>query len=182
MGSKVLEASTLKAATGERAHQYERLREQFQTLKNEFAKIVDDSDFQGNGAESIKGFYQGQIDVVDAWIQLIDINVAFFKGIPGDTEDADLSGDTIVQVPFLEDYKLNIDLKGANGIAKSNPQFGKGGMEQIFMSDFNELIHNKYISRVDNAEIELHNVKITYEEYESMLNKIIIQKGDNLDY
>lgn len=69
-------------------------------------------------------------------------------------------------------YILNIDLKGANGIAKSNPQFGQGGMEQIFMSDFNELIHNKYISRVDNAEIELHNVKISYEEYEAMLNKI----------
>jgi flagellin-like hook-associated protein FlgL len=47
MGSHVLEASTLNAATEERAHQYERLREQFQTLKTELAKIADDSDFQG---------------------------------------------------------------------------------------------------------------------------------------
>ncbi|MQR94657.1 T7SS effector LXG polymorphic toxin [Fictibacillus phosphorivorans] len=103
MGSKVYEASTLKAATSERAHHYEQLREQFETLKKEFSKIVENHDFKGHGADAIKGFYQGQMDVIDAWIRLIDTNVGFFKGIPGDTEDVDLSGDTFVQVPFLEE-------------------------------------------------------------------------------
>ncbi|MGM0805614.1 MAG: ribonuclease YeeF family protein [Bacillota bacterium] len=103
MGSKVCEASTLKAATSERAHHYEQLREQFETLKKEFSKIVENHDFKGHGADAIKGFYQGQMDVIDAWIRLIDTNVGFFKGIPGDTEDVDLSGDTFVQVPFLEE-------------------------------------------------------------------------------
>lgn len=103
MGSKVYEASTLKAATRERAHQYETLREQFESLKKEFGKIVDNGEFQGHGAVAIKGFYQAQIDVVDAWIRFIDVNVEFLKGIPGDTEGADLSGDTVIQVPLLEE-------------------------------------------------------------------------------
>jgi predicted ribonuclease toxin of YeeF-YezG toxin-antitoxin module len=141
MGSKVLEASTLKAATGERAHQYERLREQFQTLKKEFAKIVDDSNFQGNGAEAIKGFYQGQIDVVDAWIQLIDINVAFFKGIPGDTEDADLSGDTVVQVPFLEE-----NVERAGRMAKDMVADQQDALQHIF-SDINDLVSLSVFSK-----------------------------------
>ncbi len=57
MGSKVYEAPTLKAATKERAQHYEELREQFVGLKKEFGKIVDDGQFQGHGAEAIKGFY-----------------------------------------------------------------------------------------------------------------------------
>lgn len=112
MGSKVYEASTLKAATSERAHHYEQLREQFETLKKEFSKIVENHDFKGHGADAIKGFYQGQMDVIDAWIRLIDTNVGFFKGIPGDTEDVDLSGDTFVQVPFLEE---NVERAGKQG-------------------------------------------------------------------
>ncbi|WP_353949242.1 hypothetical protein ABNN70_06915 [Sporolactobacillus sp. Y61] len=48
-------------------------------------------------------------------------------------------------------YRLNADLKGANGFAKANPQFGKGGLEQIFIPDFQELLHNKFISRIDGV-------------------------------
>ncbi|MGA4721517.1 ribonuclease YeeF family protein [Fictibacillus nanhaiensis] len=141
MGSHVLEASTLNAATGERAHQYERLREQFQTLKTELAKIADDSDFQGKGAEAIKGFYQGQIDVVDAWIQLIDINVLFFKGIPGDTEDVDLSGDTVVQVPFLEE-----NVERAGRMAKDIVADQQDALQQIF-SDISDLVSLSVFSK-----------------------------------
>jgi len=35
-------------------------------------------DFEGKGAQAIKGFYQGQIDVVEAWQRLIDRQIAFF--------------------------------------------------------------------------------------------------------
>ncbi|WP_171005566.1 LXG domain-containing protein [Bacillus sp. E(2018)] len=103
MGSKVYEAPTLKAATKERAQHYEELREQFVGLKKEFGKIVDDGQFQGHGAEAIKGFYQAQSDIVDAWLRFIDVNIEFFKSIPGYAEEANLAENSIVQVPFLEE-------------------------------------------------------------------------------
>ncbi len=92
-----------KAAIKERAQNYERLREQFVGLKKEFGKIVDDGQFQGHGAEAIKGFYQAQSDIVDAWLRFIDVNIEFFKSIPGYAEDANLAGNSMVQVPFLEE-------------------------------------------------------------------------------
>lgn len=141
MGSHVLEASTLNAATGERAHQYERLREQFQSLRTELAKIAEDSDFQGKGAEAIKGFFQGQIDVVDAWIQLIDINLLFFKGIPGDTEEVDLSGDTVVQVPFLEE-----NVERAGRMAKDIVADQQDELQRIF-SDISDLVSLSVFSK-----------------------------------
>ncbi|MQR96024.1 T7SS effector LXG polymorphic toxin [Fictibacillus phosphorivorans] len=152
MGSHVLEASTLNAATGERAHQYERLREQFQTLKTEFAKIADDSDFEGKGAEAIKGFYQGQIDVVDAWIQLIEINVLFFKGIPGDTEEVNLSGDTVVQVPFLEE-----NVERAGRMAKDIITDQQDALQRIF-SDISDLVSLSVFSK-DAFEDEMHKAE-----------------------
>lgn len=101
---KVYEAKTLVSAMEKRARQYEDLKEQINQLKKQFLDIANSGDeFQGKGADSIKGFYSAQADVAEAWIRLIDKNIAFFKGIEGDTEDAKLSGSTFVQLPFLEE-------------------------------------------------------------------------------
>ncbi|MDM5318075.1 T7SS effector LXG polymorphic toxin [Fictibacillus sp. b24] len=127
MVSKVFEAATLQSATTERAQQYESLKEQFLTLKKEFGNIVDNHDFEGHGAEAIKGFYQGQMDVVDAWIRFLDTSVSFFKGIPGDTEDVDLSGDTLVQVPFLDD-----NVERAGKVAKEMVAEQQDALQRIF--------------------------------------------------
>lgn len=87
-----------------RARQYEDLKEQINHLKKQFLDIAHSGDeFQGKGAEAIKGFYSAQADVAEAWIRLIDKNIALFKGVEGDTEDAKLSGSTFVQLPFLEE-------------------------------------------------------------------------------
>ncbi|MGG4491311.1 T7SS effector LXG polymorphic toxin [Metabacillus idriensis] len=101
---KVYEAKTLVSAMEKRARQYENLKGQVNHLKNQFLDIANSGDeFQGKGAEVIKGFYSAQADVAEAWIRLIDKNIAFFKGVEGDTEDAKLSGSTFVQLPFLEE-------------------------------------------------------------------------------
>ncbi|KKI89760.1 hypothetical protein WQ54_24775 [Bacillus sp. SA1-12] len=101
---KVYEVKSLVDSMEERAKSYTDLREKLEEIKNQFNDIVNLNDhLQGKGADAIKGFYLAQIDVVDAWLRLIDRNIAFFRGIAGTTEDVELSGDTIVHVPFLED-------------------------------------------------------------------------------
>ncbi|WKB36324.1 T7SS effector LXG polymorphic toxin [Terrilactibacillus sp. S3-3] len=111
----VFEAQTLIAAVKARAKQYEALKDQFQHLKTAFQNITDLDDFQGKGAQAIKEFYQAQIDVINAWLRLIDRQIAFFNGVPGAIEDKGLSGDkdssgdmdTVVAVPFLEQELAN---------------------------------------------------------------------------
>ncbi|WP_226668912.1 ribonuclease YeeF family protein [Metabacillus litoralis] len=101
---KVFEAKPLIESMEDRSQNYDDLREKLQHLKKKFTDIVQlDDALQGKGAAAIKGFYQGQIDVVEAWLRLIDRNIAFFNGISGMTEDVDLSGNTTVYLPFLED-------------------------------------------------------------------------------
>ncbi|WGG46431.1 T7SS effector LXG polymorphic toxin [Rossellomorea sp. DA94] len=99
---KVYEAPTLLDAMSSRRHEYETLRDQLITLKHSFQAIVDlDDEFQGKGADAIKGFYGAQIDVVEVWIQLAERNIAFFDGIHGDADDRNL-GRELVELPFLE--------------------------------------------------------------------------------
>lgn len=100
---KVYEAPSLLDAMSSRRHEYETLRDQLITLKHSFQAIVDlDDEFQGKGADAIKGFYGAQIDVVEVWIQLAERNIAFFDGIHGDADGRNLGRET-VDLPFLEE-------------------------------------------------------------------------------
>ncbi|MFB5282124.1 T7SS effector LXG polymorphic toxin [Peribacillus sp. Hz7] len=146
MEMKIYEADTLVHSVEERAKQYKALKEQFQQLKIEFAKIVDNGNFLGNGAEAIKGFYEAQIDVVDVWILLIDQQVAFFEGIQGMTEDVQLSGDTVVKVPFLEE-----NLSQSNQLAKEMVTQQQEDLQQIF-NDIEDLISLQVFSKEEFDE------------------------------
>ncbi|MGM0923934.1 MAG: ribonuclease YeeF family protein [Bacillota bacterium] len=127
---KVYEAKTLVSAMEKRAKQYEDLKEQLNQLKKQFLDIVNSGDeFQGKGAEAIKGFYSAQVDVVEAWMRLIDKNIAFFRGIPGSTEDVKLSGDTFVQMSFLEE-----NVPRAQNRAKEMVQGQQDALQSIFRS------------------------------------------------
>ncbi|MGG0740532.1 T7SS effector LXG polymorphic toxin [Niallia taxi] len=75
---KILNASSLRDTMDQRAQHYDKLSDQFTALRKAFQEIIDLDDFEGRGAEAIKGFYQGQIDVVEAWQRLIDRQIAFF--------------------------------------------------------------------------------------------------------
>jgi LXG domain of WXG superfamily len=100
---KVYEAPTLLDAMSSRRHEYETLRDQLITLKHSFQAIVDlDDEFQGKGADAIKGFYGAQIDLVEVWIQLAERNIAFFDGIHGDADGRNLGRES-VELPFLEE-------------------------------------------------------------------------------
>ncbi|MFU2016742.1 T7SS effector LXG polymorphic toxin [Peribacillus butanolivorans] len=100
---KIYEAKTLTAATKSRAKQYEELKKEVTALKKEFQGIVGlDHEFQGAGAAAIKSFYEAQIEVADAWMELFTTQISFLEGIPASLEEADLSGNTVVEVPFLD--------------------------------------------------------------------------------
>jgi hypothetical protein len=101
---KVYEAKTLIDSMEARSQTYNELREKLEQLKRKCNDVVNlDDRLKGKGADAIKGFYQAQIDVIEAWLRLVDRNIAFFNGIAGTAEDVDLSGDTVVHVPFLVD-------------------------------------------------------------------------------
>ncbi|MGG3925304.1 T7SS effector LXG polymorphic toxin [Metabacillus fastidiosus] len=112
MNNKIYDAKALLATMSKRKSQYEETKKQMEALKKEFNEIVKMSEFQGKGAEAIKGFYQAQVDVADAWDSFFDMQITFLSEISGTMEDVDLHGETVVTVPFLEQ---NV----ANGITSS---------------------------------------------------------------
>jgi predicted ribonuclease toxin of YeeF-YezG toxin-antitoxin module len=92
--------------TAAKAHSkhYQTLRTQFNTLRTTFQQISGlGSDFQGHGADAIKAFYSAQVNVVDAWLRLIDKKIAYFQGVAGTINDKNLGGDTQIHVPFLNE-------------------------------------------------------------------------------
>ncbi|QNF30000.1 T7SS effector LXG polymorphic toxin [Metabacillus elymi] len=101
---KVLDTKSFIHTMKDRSQGYKNLREQLEQVKRKCNDIVNlDDQFQGKGADAIKNFYQAQIDVIEAWLRLTDRHIVFFNGIQGSTEDKDLSGNTVVHLPFLED-------------------------------------------------------------------------------
>ncbi|WP_191562160.1 ribonuclease YeeF family protein [Metabacillus idriensis] len=104
----VYEADTLISAMENRANQYKDLREQLLVLKKTFKGISNSGDeFQGQGADSIKSFYQEQAALVDEWLTFIDMQIAFLRGVAAEAEELKLSGHTYVDMNFLESDLLN---------------------------------------------------------------------------
>ncbi|MGY3314722.1 putative ribonuclease toxin of YeeF-YezG toxin-antitoxin module [Peribacillus simplex] len=172
---KIYEARTLTVATKSRAKQYEELKKEVAALKKEFQGIVGlDHEFQGAGAAAIKSFYEAQIEVADAWIELFTTQISFLEGIPASLEEADLSGNTVVEVPFL-------DGEVSNGIyqAKSLVDEQANDLQRILDSiddilpldmfdqkDFNEKI-TLAGQRLDDTVTKVENVdRQLVEEYD----------------
>ncbi|WP_353949238.1 T7SS effector LXG polymorphic toxin [Sporolactobacillus sp. Y61] len=102
--TQVYDAESLKAAAESQADTYQNLRDQFHALRTAFTQLSElGSDFQGQGATAIKNFYSAQVQVVDAWLRLLDKQVAYYRGIAGEIDDRQLGGRTHVQIPFLNE-------------------------------------------------------------------------------
>ncbi|WP_187119053.1 LXG domain-containing protein, partial [Bacillus marasmi] len=100
---KIFEASTLLSSITERIKDYQNLQKQLEDLKGAFQEIVQLTDFKGKTADSIKGFYRAQIDVVNAWEDFIDQHLSFLTSVEGAVSERNLSGNTLVHVPFLDE-------------------------------------------------------------------------------
>ncbi|PFL68264.1 hypothetical protein COJ36_13410 [Priestia megaterium] len=94
-----------------------------------------DNEFQGNGADSIKGFYTLQVDIVTHWRNLVSSHQAYFNSIADYTEQAKLKGDTVVDVSFLEQ-----ELAVANDRSKQMVEQQHAELETI-LSSIEDIIH-----------------------------------------
>jgi predicted ribonuclease toxin of YeeF-YezG toxin-antitoxin module len=100
---KVYEASTLLAYATDRMQAYKAFDEQLDALKKALHAVATlDHEFQGKGADSIKGFYTSQVDIVTHWKSLVSSHQAYFNSIADYAEQAKLEGNTVVDVSFLE--------------------------------------------------------------------------------
>ncbi|MGP4041760.1 polymorphic toxin type 15 domain-containing protein [Gracilibacillus sp. D59] len=144
--TQTLETKSLVETVEARAKEYETLREQLESLRTAFQHIVDLDDFRGKSASAIKAFYRAQIDVVEAWINFIDMQISFFKGIEGMAEDFELGGKTLVDVPFLERELSNSTTKAFNLVDAQ-----QSNLQSIF-SRVNDLVSLEVFSKSDFEE------------------------------
>lgn len=100
---KIYESKTLLSSINERIKDYQNLKKQLEALKAAFQEIIQLSDFKGKTADAIKGFYHAQIDVVNAWEDFIEQHIHFLKSVEGSAANRNLSGNTLVYVPFLDE-------------------------------------------------------------------------------
>lgn len=138
---KVLDSASLRDTMKEREQHYKELGTQFSQLKQDFQTIVDLDDFEGNGAKAIKGFYQGQIEVVEAWQRLIDRQISFFEGVSGKLDDKDLGGDTRVESAFIEEDLAQKERQADEMITEQ-----RRSLEHIFR-DIDDLVPLELYSR-----------------------------------
>jgi len=172
---KILDSSSLQDTMEERAKHYKNLQEQFTQLKTTFSEIVDLEDFEGQGAVAIKSFYQGQMDVVEAWQRLVDRQIAFFEGVSGKLQDKELGGNTRVETNFLED-----DLAQKERLADEMVTEQKKALDDIFQeiddlvslnsfsrSQFDDLMMDVNKKRTDTLKIINEVDQELKEEYNS---------------
>ncbi|MHC5531782.1 T7SS effector LXG polymorphic toxin [Priestia megaterium] len=133
---KVYEASTLLAYAKDRVQAHKAFDEQLKALEKALHAVATlDHEFQGKGADSIKGFYTSQVDMVKHWRSLISSHQSYFNSIADYAEQAKLKGDTVVDVSFLEQ-----ELAVANDRSKQMVEQQHTELEAI-LSNIEDIIH-----------------------------------------
>ncbi|MCM3034211.1 T7SS effector LXG polymorphic toxin [Niallia sp. MER 6] len=138
---KILNASSLRGTMEQRAQHYDKLSNQFAALRKAFQEIIDLDDFEGRGAEAIKAFYQGQIEVIEAWQRLFDRQVAFFESVSRKLSEKDLGGSTKVDTAFLSEDLVQKERQADEMITEQ-----RSALETIFR-DIDDLISLDAFSR-----------------------------------
>ena len=67
-------------------------------------------------------------------------------------------------------YEIIEPIDAAFGITKANHQFGSGGLPQMFIPNFKELLSNGKIKKVELKAVKLSNYKMELDDYYKMLD------------
>lgn len=181
--TKTYDAESLIPAANAWMNHYQTLRNQFHTLRAAFNQIVNlGTDFQGKGAEAIKNFYAAQVNIVDAWLRLIDKKIAYYHGVAGTIGDKNLAGDTKVQVPFL-----NADL--SQGYARSKEMIREQRNEFAkILSSISDLVSINVFSthdvdqELDAAEEKRAKMVLDVQDLDQSLTNEYQQVNEDLPY
>ncbi|MDF2909377.1 MAG: hypothetical protein K0Q56_257 [Sporolactobacillus laevolacticus] len=181
--TKTYDAESLIAAANARAKHYQTLRSQFHTLRAAFNQIANlGVDFQGKGADAIKKFYAAQVNVVDAWLRMIDKQIAYYHGVAGTIDDKNLGGDTQVQVPFLDE-----DLSRGYARSKEMVREQRDDIAKI-LSDISDLVPINVFSNhdvdqaLDAAEQKRAKMVLDVQDLDQNLTNEYRQVTDDLPY
>ncbi|WP_165887033.1 T7SS effector LXG polymorphic toxin [Scopulibacillus darangshiensis] len=154
--NKIFDSKALIAAIGERHDHYETMQNDLTGLKEALQGVatLGDDEFTGKGAEAIKGFYKAQVEVVDKWLDLVAMQLAFLKAIPGKVEDEALGSGTVVDLSFLFDDLARSGVRSKDIVLAQQDDLQKifDGIKDIISLDvFSTQEFNQHI---DEAEKE----------------------------
>ncbi|MDF2911369.1 MAG: hypothetical protein K0Q56_2250 [Sporolactobacillus laevolacticus] len=181
--TKTYDSESLIVAANAHAKQYETMRSQFHTLRTAFTQIINlGSDFQGQGAEAIKSFYAAQVNVVDAWLRMIDKKIAYYHGVAGTIDDKNLGGNTVVQVPFL-----NEDLSRGYARSKEMIREQRDDISKILSSvsdlvSINVFSNHEVDQALDAAEEKRAKMVLDVQDLDQNLSNEYQQVNEDLPY
>lgn len=147
---KVYEAKTLITAMEARSGEYRKIRGKFVELRKAFMGMADlGDDFQGKGADNIKAFYREHAAIVDEWLDMIDMQIAFLDSISAAAEEAGLGEDTFVDIAFLEQELAQADEKSKAIVARQKKTLEaifQGITDMIDLQAFSTADFNRHMS------------------------------------
>ncbi|WP_336883434.1 T7SS effector LXG polymorphic toxin [Priestia koreensis] len=150
---KVYDAEGISTFAKEREKSYKALKKQLDALKKTLQAVVDlDDSLKGKGADKIKGFYRYQVDTADNWIDLVGMLQSHFSTLYVKAEEAKLSGETFVTVPFLEQ-----DVQNGISQAKKLVDQQQTDLQKIFntiddilpLSVFSKETYDEYMDKAE---------------------------------
>ncbi|UNL83237.1 T7SS effector LXG polymorphic toxin [Priestia koreensis] len=150
---KVYDAEGISTFAKEREKSYKALKKQLDALKKTLQAVVDlDDSLKGKGADKIKGFYRYQVDTADNWINLVGMLQSYFSTLYVKAEEAKLSGETFVTVPFLEQ-----DVQNGISQAKKLVDQQQTDLQKIFntiddilpLSVFSKETYDEYMDKAE---------------------------------
>lgn len=150
---KVYDAEGISTFAKEREKSYKALKKQLDALKKTLQAVVDlDDSLKGKGADKIKGFYRYQVDTADNWIDLVGMLQSYFSTLYVKAEEAKLSGETFVTVPFLEQ-----DVQNGISQAKKLVDQQQTDLQKIFntiddilpLSVFSKETYDEYMDKAE---------------------------------